>query len=235
VLRFAELERKGAALAAFSGKEEGDAQLPKSGAGPADREAICRACGFSAGDLVLGRQVHGSRIAVVAEADRGRGGLSWDDAFPETDALITTIQGLPLAVLVADCVPVYLLDAERPAICLAHAGRVGTFQGIAARAVEAMIEHFGCQASSMHAIIGPSAGPDRYEVSEEIAREWQQEGLPAKGRLLYLWEANARQLAAAGLPRENIHVSGICTISDERFHSHRRDADGRRNMAILML
>ena len=234
MIRFPELETLGVHAAAFSEKADGDCTwMPSSGHAGPGRESVCAVCGVDPDALVLGRQVHGTRIAAVTTADRGRGSHDSTTAFPETDGLITNVPSIPLAILVADCVPIYLVDSIAGVIGLIHAGRQGTFDGIARVAVETMVRTFDVDPRDIHALIGPSAGPDLYEVSKELAAAWVEAGLPATGRLIDLWEANARQLAAAGTPAEQIYITGICTIRDDRFFSYRcGDATGR-NMALL--
>jgi hypothetical protein len=234
MLRFPELERFGV-LAAVSGTAEGDCASADDGESSPGREAFFAACGVPASRVVCARQVHGVRVARAGASDGGRGAHERATAIPDTDGLITDEPGLALGISVADCVPVYLVDPVRPAAGLLHAGRQGTFANIAGAGVRAMRDAFDSAPGNLHAVIGPSAGPARYEVSREIAEAWRAAGLPSEGRLLDLWEANAMQLARAGVPRCQVHVAGICTINDTRFHSHRRDADGRRNLALLAL
>jgi len=231
VLRFNMLETQGARVAAFTERSDGDCASRAANDANSGRVRAARACGIAPERVVYAGQVHGNRVgrATTAHAEAGGG------AFPATDALVTDQRDVPLGILVADCTPVYLLDPERPAIGLAHAGREGTRADIAGETVRAMAAAYGCEPARMVAVIGPSAGPDRYEVSEEMAAAWVAQGLPARGRLLDLWLANAGLLEAAGLLRERIHIAGRCTISDARFFSHRRDADGGRNLALLML
>jgi len=229
VLRFDILESRGARVAAFTERGDGDCASRMANDANGGRIRAARACGIAPERVVYAGQVHGNRVGRATTADVGGA------AFPATDALTTDCAGVPLGILVADCTPVYLLDPERPAIGLAHAGREGTRADIAGETVRAMAAAYGCDPGRMVALIGPSAGPDRYEVSEEMAAAWVAEGLPARRRLLDLWEANACLLEAAGLRRKRIHIAGLCTISDGRFHSHRRDADGGRNLALLML
>jgi len=230
VIRFREFEQFGVSIAAFSSKDDGDCRRGKAG-----RTRFCNTCGVSPEHLVCANQVHGAGIARVDERDRGQGALDAGTAIPETDGLVTDVPGLPLTLLVADCVPVYLFDEARRAVGLVHAGRRGTAAGIASEAVDALRREFGTDPSDVHALIGPSAGPSAYEVSHEMAEEWRALGLPASGRRLDLWSANVQQLVEAGIPRERVVVTGCCTIEDGRFYSHRREPDGRRNMALMMI
>jgi polyphenol oxidase len=237
MIRFEDFEALGVAVCGMTEVSDGDCSL-RGGATDgalAGRRSVCAACGVDATQLVRGGQVHSVNIAPVTSADAGRGAMDDATCLPQTDGLLTAERGLPLAVLVADCVPVFLYDAEGGAGGILHAGREGTLGDISGKAVEEMGRLFGSTPDNIFAFIGPSAGPESYEVSEEIARQWKSEGLPLAGRYLDLWEANARQLEMARVPRENIRIAGLDTITDSRFFSYRRDGTMARNMALLML
>lgn len=221
-MRFKSLERLGVRVAAISEVTDGDCSSDES------RAAFCAGLGIDVGDLVTGRQVHGVAVAVAGDGDRGR-------RFDATDGVVTAVGGLPLAIFVADCVPVFLVDPVRRAVGLVHAGREGVRQGIVDAAVRAMVDHLGCDSENIHAVIGPSAGPCCYEVSAEMADQFRALCLPVEGRRLDLWESTALQLARAGVPRRQIEVSGFCTVCGSRFFSYRRDGGGRRNMAVMCL
>ncbi|HUW62188.1 MAG TPA: polyphenol oxidase family protein [Candidatus Bathyarchaeia archaeon] len=221
-MRFLSLERLGVKVAVISEMSDGDCGDLGVCA------AFCAGLGIDASDLVTGRQVHGVGVALADEGDRGR-------CFAATDGLLTAVAGLPLAVFVADCVPVYLVDPVRGVIGLVHSGREGVRQGISSAAVRVMVERLGCRAAHIHALIGPSAGPCCYEVSEPIADQFRGLGLPVDGRRLNLWESTGLALAGAGVPRDQIEVSELCTICGGRFFSYRRDGGGRRNMAVICL
>lgn len=226
MVHFEFLESLGASLAVMSDKSDGDCRLN----GDCGREAQSQffaACGVGPERVAHGQQIHGTCVRPVREGD----------AFPysNTDGLITDVSGLPLVVSVADCVPLYLFDPVRRVVGIVHAGRAGTRGNIAAQAVATMVREYEVSPSTVRAVVGPSAGPSAYEVSQELADDFAGAGLPVRGRLLDLWEANAIQLVAAGVPRTNIEISGICTITTGRFHSHRADANGARNLALIML
>ncbi|MBN2309853.1 MAG: peptidoglycan editing factor PgeF [Candidatus Hydrogenedentes bacterium] len=238
MMRFPEFEGLGLPVAAFSGKDDGDCGLrnPDSLADSLDnRRRFCQALGTTLDNLVCAQQVHGTAIAPVCDADRGRGARAWDLGVPDTDGLVTDTPGLALAVFVADCVPVFLYDPIRKAAALVHAGRRGTLANIAGHAVDVLRTRFGVRPADLHALIGPSAGPDAYEVSPEMARQWREARLPARGRLLDLWEANALQLSRAGVHRRHIALAGVCTIADRRFFSYRAGDGSGRNMALIKL
>src|SRR3954471_2777909 len=81
----------------------------------ANRERLARELGVAGEQLVWMSQVHGAGVAVV---DRPQ-----EAPVPDVDALVTTTPGLVLCVLVADCVPVLLSDAEAGVVAAVHAGR----------------------------------------------------------------------------------------------------------------
>ncbi len=223
MLRFSTLEDLGLSIAAMSEKSDGDCAHLDA------RRRVCEAAGASFDRLVLLKQVHGDRVLSADHVQKAGPGPR------EGDGLITRERSLPIGVLVADCVPVYLFDPLKRAGGIVHAGRAGTYSRIAESAIHALEREQGVSAGDLHALIGPSAGPCCYEVSTEIARDFEVAGLPVSGRYLDLWQANVLQLEGCGVPRGQIEVAGVCTLCDGRFHSHRRNADGRRNLALLAL
>lgn len=112
-------------------------------------------------------QVHKTNILHVTEADAGDG-IIRKLTHSEIDAQITDVPGIPLVVYSADCVPVLFADPVRKVIATCHAGWRGTVQGIAARVVRDMVESYGCEVGNIHALIGPSIGPDNYEVDDTV-------------------------------------------------------------------
>jgi len=233
MLRFGDFERLGVGVAALSDKSDGDC----SGKAPSttDRRRFLERCGIAFEHLVCPRQVHGNVIVAAHWEDRGRGAAGPGDAIAEADGVVTNVPGLPLAVTVADCVPLYLYAPEWGAGGIIHAGREGTRQNIGGRAVMFLRECYGVAPEALFALIGPSAGPCCYEVSPESADAFRQAKLPANGRYLDLWASNRRQLEAAGVPSGNIVVSGRCSVCDGAFHSYRANGAAQRNLALIML
>lgn len=227
MLRFTGFERLGVAVAALSDKTDGDCS--GKAASTADRQRFLEQFGITLEHLVCLRQVHSNIVVAARWEDRGQGALA------EADGVITNVPGLPLAVTVADCVPLYLYAPEWRAGGIIHAGREGTRQNIAGRAVALLREHYSVPPEALFALIGPSAGPCCYEVSPIIAAAFRQAELPTKDRYLDLWEANRRQLERAGVPSGNIMISGRCTVCDGAFHSYRANGTAQRNLALLTL
>lgn len=209
-----------------------------------NRRCVARAVGVELASFVIPEQVHRGEVRVVTRADRGRGALRGEDAIGDTDALITREAGLVLAVMLADCVPVILFDPLTPAVGVAHAGWAGTVQHVARNTVQAMMREFGGDPSTFLAAIGPSIGPDSYEVGNDVVEQVQAE-FPGAGvvrpqgnekHLLDLWGANVADLISAGLRRERIEVAGLDTFQmPEQFFSHRRGRPTGRFLALATL
>lgn len=233
MLRFDAQERAGLRAGAISGRVDGDCVLGRSS--EAARRAFLAELGLEAERLVCPKQVHGAVVVTATAENAGQGAFGPENAIALADAIITDVPGLPIGITVADCVPVALFDPVRRAIGLAHAGREGTVLQIAAATVQAMQSAYGCVPADLLAIVGPSAGPCCYEVSEELAIAFAAAGGPVQGRRLDLWGANAMQLTRAGVPASRISASGICTICGTDFFSFRREKTTARNLGVLCL
>ena len=113
--------------------------------------------------------------------------------------------------------------------------------GMAGELVRQMGQAFGCAPSDLLAGIAPCAGPSKYQVGEEVRRIFAarlEDGdsflRKIEGKLyLDLRAANVAQLVSAGVRPQRIHVADECTISDNRFYSHRRDDPNTGRFAMI--
>jgi YfiH family protein len=158
-------------------------------------------------NLAWGIQVHGTDLR---EWDGPRGG----GEPPEADGHLTTVPGLGLLVIVADCLPVALVAPGRAAML--HCGWRGLAGGLVERAVERFDE-------PPAAAIGPGIGRCCYEVGPEVLEAFADlEGVTA-GRMLDLRAVAHRRLEAAGVTRiEDVDLCTSCRA--DLFFSHRRDS-----------
>ncbi|UCD58015.1 MAG: peptidoglycan editing factor PgeF [Candidatus Hydrogenedentota bacterium] len=133
-----------------------------------NRRIIFDALGLNPNWFTAGKQVHGDHVCRVTARERGRGAVSYEDAMPATDALITNTAGIPIGVFTADCVPIFLYDPGQVAVGIAHAGWRSTALSVACKAVRKMCEEFGSNPGDMWAAFGPSIGPCCYEVARDV-------------------------------------------------------------------
>ena len=169
-------------------------------------------------------QVHGTQVAVVDAVPR-----PGDPDRPGSDAAVTALPGVALAVLSADCVPVLLADPRAEVVGVAHAGRVGAAAGVLPRTLEAMTA-LGAHAGDCDALLGPAVCGACYEVPAAM-RDEVETTLPGSATCtrrgtpgLDLRAGLRAQLAALGVGR--VGVDPRCTVEDPDLYSHRR-ATGR--------
>lgn len=183
--------------------------------------------------VIQGRQVHGSKVAVVDRPGMTREELDGYDAF------VTRLPGVAIGVRTADCAPVLLYDPVKRVVAAVHAGWKGTVQHISRKTVGVMARLFGCEPGDLRAVIGPGIGPDSFQVGEEVAGHFKDAGFPVErvwsfrgpadgtpmsgGHHIDLFEANRWLLEEAGVPGRNIRLAGIDTYTDASFFSARRE------------
>ncbi len=192
----------------------------------ANRSALAAALSLSADKISFVSQVHGTDVHhVQTEGDVAEG--------PQADAQITSLAGIGLAVLTADCVPVALAAPDTGHIGVVHAGRRGMLDGVAVRAVEEMRE---AGARSIFAYIGPSICPRCYEVPDQMRAE-AMEVCPVAGAVSAAGTAAidvaggvAHQLVQAGV--EIAEFSRTCTYEASELYSYRREQTTGR-MAVV--
>lgn len=206
--------------------------------------AVAASLGVERGRLFRVRQVHGRVIRVVRADDPA----SMDaTALPDGDALVSNVAGVALAVVVADCVPVLIVDPRAGTAAAVHAGWRGTAAGIVTAAIGALAEHWGSRPPDMLAAIGPSIGPDDYQVGNSLVDAFRDAGhgesvdrwfRRVNGCLhLDLWRANRDQLEAVGVPAGNIVSANLSTaVHPGWLESYRRDGAraGRLVAAIVV-
>ena len=202
-----------------------------------NRRKFCEAVGVDVHRVVASGQIHGDHVAVVDERQAGQ-------RLADTDGLVTRTPNLPLLLFFADCVPLLLYDPVRRVIGLSHAGWKGTFRSIGPRTLSIMQHAFGTDPEDCLVGIGPSIGPDDYEVDEpvmaEIKERWPLNAVFAQpGRsghwMLNLWEWNRQQMLDAGISDTNIVISGISTAQhSDLFFSHRASGGKAGRFGVLM-
>ena len=197
------------------------------------------------GDFVFSQQTHTTNIRVVTEEDRGKGIVRPVD-YDDVDGLITNVPELCLSTFYADCVPLFFVDPIHKAIGLSHSGWRGTVGKIGKKTVEKMTEEFGTDPKDVRAAIGPSICQDCYEVSEDVIDQFKEnfeqqywsdlfyEKADHKYQL-NLWKANEIILQEAGITKNHIATTNVCTCcNSEILFSHRASHGKRGNLAAFL-
>ena len=122
--------------------------------------------------LVALRQVHSDLIRLVEGTDNSEGTENPDGPLPG-DGLVTNAPGLLLTILVADCLPVLLIDVRQRAVAALHCGWRGTLRRLAQKGVGRMMQMFGSRERDLRAAIGPGIGACCYRVGQEVAEQFE--------------------------------------------------------------
>jgi YfiH family protein len=193
-----------------------------------NRRRWCAAVGVPQERLVVPGQVHGAVVRWVGEAEAGRGAFDGHSVVREHDGLLTSASGLGLVISYADCVPIVIVadGDEGPAFATVHAGWRGMIAGVAGLAAAEL----SVGRRLLAAAVGPSIGPCCFTVDDGLRRRFDARYPGSAGAATVdLWCAARLDLERAGVPAGRIDIAGLCTASDLRFFSHRRDrgATGR--------
>ena len=189
-------------------------------------------------------QTHTTNVIRVGKEDCGYG-VTRQKPYTDVDGLVTDEPGVVLSTFFADCVPLYFVDTVNRAIGLSHSGWRGTVGRMGQRTLEKMATEFGTNPKDIVAAVGPSICQDCYEVSEDVAEEFIKEFsghadeiLINKGNGKYqldLWKTNEIVLIEAGVKKENIAVTNICTCCNpDVLFSHRASKGKRGNLGAFM-
>ena len=231
-----ELEGRGF-LAAFTERTGGASAAPFSslnvgrdtGDEPSTVEENCRAISSALGLAMpaTARQVHGDHVVSVTEGERAPVDIA------EADGLTTSERSLPLAVVVADCVPLVLASEREGRVAAIHVGWRGLAAGIIGRALSSFD-----RATETVAAIGPAIGPCHYVVGEEVVDAVRS---GTGGLALTRPERSTLDLpgtVAALLHREGVSLvdrASECTACEpSRLFSHRRDGRTGRQAGLAV-
>ncbi len=211
-----------------------------------------RLFGKTSDAFVCSDQTHTTNVRAVTAADAGKGVTRPKD-YADVDGLVTDVPGLILCTSYADCVPLLFVDPIKRVVGCSHSGWRGTAAQMGRVTVEKMREVYGCEPDDILAAVGPSICRNCYEVGKEVADIFQ--GLFSRkpytdirideivrddhnGKYhLDLWRANEVILMAAGIRREHLFVTDLCTCCNPDYLFSHRASQGRRGniCAFIML
>ena len=209
-------------------------------------QRIAHAVGFSEEKMVFTHQTHTTNVRKVTEEDWGKG-FSKERDYSDVDGLITNVPQTVLTTFYADCVPIYLVDPVKKAIGLCHSGWRGTVGKISQMTIARMQEEYGSDPKDILAAVGPSICQNCYEVSGDVIEQFQDSFHEKYWKELFyqkengkyqlnLWKANEIILEEAGITKEHISVTDICTCCNPQLlYSHRASKGQRGNLAAFLM
>jgi len=171
---------------------------------------------------------------------------STNSGYQKADAILTDQKNVTLFMRFADCVPILLYDPVKKVIGLVHSGWQGAVQHIAFESVKALVEHYGSKPDDLVAAIGPSIGPDHYQIGPDVSAQVEvayegevaellqvRNGAQGEDTYFNLWAANTFDLLHSGV--RNIESADICTACHlEDWFSHRGDRGKTGRFGVLI-
>ena len=130
-----------------------------------NRHRLAHELGLRLADLTFMGQVHGCGVALTERTRDEEPALSPPVS---VDGLVSGSTDEALVVLVADCVPVLLLDRTEGLVAAVHAGREGLATGVVPAAVRRMRD---LGAGAITAWVGPRVCAGCYEVPAAMRAE----------------------------------------------------------------
>jgi YfiH family protein len=183
-------------------------------------------------------QIHSADV-VCARAPR-----PVNESYRQADIILTDQVDVTLFMRFADCVPILVHDPVNGIVGIAHAGWMGTLRDVATVTIESMKKIYGSNPADIVACIGPSIGPDHYEIGADVILQVMQKFNDESEALLSshhgkihfnLWETNRLLLERAGVG--NIEMANVCTACHtDDWYSHRaeRGRTGRFGALIAL-
>ena len=174
------------------------------------------------------KQIHSNNISHVYESGK----------YENCDALITREQNLFLAITVADCVPIFLLDKKEKVVAAIHSGWRGCVNGILLRTLAEMENTFQTKGENILCYVGPCAEKCCYEVGNDVTEHFSEKYFTPNKRGKFFLDMKLflnDMLQSFGVPQSQIEIENACTIhQQEIFHSYRRDGkNSGRMMGVI--
>ena len=185
--------------------------------------------GIDANRFTYVHQHHSDIIMKVTSKDVGKGVDAFNDGL-ECDALYTRIKGVPLCIFHADCVPIFFVDEKEDLVGIIHAGFKGTMKHIAYKAIKEVISKEKLNIQDLKFYIGPFRMKQSFNVDEETKMTIVEVGFEEAivNNQFDNGLANILDLRKLGIKDEQISISNMDTVSDDRFYcAHLKTPVGR--------
>jgi polyphenol oxidase len=201
-----------------------------------NRKRIFNVIGKSVESLYDTWQVHGTRI-IKTDSPRGL-----ENEPIKADGIITRNPEITLFMRFADCVPLLFIDKNRKIAGIAHAGWMGTLDGIALKMVDLMVRDFGLMPEDISVGIGPCICAEHYKIRDDVFKkakdrfpeDWDRV-IQKKGSDIYLDLSLANQVLLEKAGVKNIIKSKVCTASNiGEWFSHRAEQGITGRFAALI-
>lgn len=208
-----------------------------------NREKLAVTLNCTIDDFICANQTHSANFHHVTIADKGRGAAHHDTAIPNTDALYTFEPNLLLCSFTADCVPVFFYSEADGLIGVIHSGWQGTVKEITPKVLAHIEQVEKCDLSGVHVQIGAALSQDKFEVDEDVYRQFKKLGYAnkfityndkTKKYHIDNQQTVKKQCELAGIPAKQIKVDATCTFKSTKGFSYRENRQAGRHLNFIM-
>jgi YfiH family protein len=178
--------------------------------------------------VIFPKQIHGNTVLCAT---------SNTPLYEEADALITSETSLPIGIITADCVPLFLYDPLVKGAALLHAGWKGLRHGIVSQTINRMTEHFNASPRNIFVGIGPCIHHCCFEVQPDVAAYFPDSSHARSEKIFVdLVDVSMRSLTQCGIDPCKISIADLCTsCRTDLFFSYRREGSHTGRIASLMM
>ena len=201
-----------------------------------NRLLLSEQIGIELNRFVFVHQHHSDKIQKVSINDLGKGKDSFESGV-DVDALYTYEKNVPLCIFHADCVPIFFINEKANLVGIIHAGYKGTLKHVAYKAMKQVIEEENLDAKDFKFFIGPYRMPDSFPVDENSQKEIMDAGFE-KAIISNRFDnglANILDLNKLGISNEQINISNLDTLTDDRFYSAYQKTPVGRLVSLIVL
>lgn len=161
--------------------------------------------------------------------------LQNDTLNSESDAIISDIPGVLYNVSIADCQAILIYDSVNQAVAAVHSGWKGTSLNIVTKTIETMKNIYNTNTKDLLVYLSPSANVKNYEVGIEFIDIFPETTIKVEDKYYYDNKKEIiKQLLDSGVLKNNIESNDDCTISNNRYHSFRRDKNKSGRMSAFI-
>jgi len=181
-----------------------------------NRREFFKELGLNPANVAYQKQIHSDIVKIIEKP--GYAGLS--------DALITQVPEIGLAISSADCAAIFIYDIKNKIIAAVHSGWKGTHKKILEKTLHLMFDNFHSDPENLFVYIAPSISQKNYEVKEDVASLFDSKYLKKIDGKIFLdiKKANQDILIENGISEKQIEISELCSYEGKNLlHSYRRD------------
>ena len=172
--------------------------------------------------LKIVNQVHSKKVVLINR-------INFDKKFA-ADGMITQDRNINIAVLTADCCPIFLFDDDSSFISCLHSGWKGCYLNIVENALK-KIRRIQPDTKKINAIIGPCLNKTNFEVSSDFKEKFIKRNLSYKKFFIKKNNKDKNLFNMRGVIKFQLKKNNIFKIEDvdldtysnkDLFYSHRR-------------